>query len=254
MLKSMLSLTLALRSAALVPRAAQHPRRATIRMMSDEKVADFSKIDLRVGTIVSAWNHPDSDKLIVEEIDIGEDEPRQIVSGLRAFYEADALAGKKCVVVANLPKAKLGGVDSFGMVLCGSKDEKAVVEILEPPAEAEDGERAFVDGADGDAATAHRGVPRPRRWSRDLETHERSSPSCLVGEPGQEEEVLAARRREARHGGGRRDLRRPGHLHVRGALHVPVHRRGRIVVEDHGRAACVTMMSAAGFFRRESRS
>ena len=133
MLKSMLSLTLALRSAALVPRAAQQPRRATIRMMSDEKVADFSKIDLRVGTIVSAWNHPDSDKLIVEEIDIGEDEPRQIVSGLRAFYEADALAGKKCVVVANLPKAKLGGVDSFGMVLCGSKDEKAVVDKRRNP-------------------------------------------------------------------------------------------------------------------------
>ena len=163
MLKSMLSLTLALRSAALVPRVAQQPRRATIRMMSDEKVADFSKIDLRVGTIVSAWNHPDSDKLIVEEIDIGEDEPRQIVSGLRAFYEADALAGKKCVVVANLPKAKLGGVDSFGMVLCGSKDEKAVVEILEPPAEAEDGERAFVDGADGDAATANQ-VKKKKFW------------------------------------------------------------------------------------------
>ncbi|KAH8075876.1 tRNA binding protein [Aureococcus anophagefferens] len=83
MLKSMLSLTLALRSAALVPRVAQHPRRATIRMMSDEKVADFSKIDLRVGTIVSAWNHPDSDKLIVEEIDIGEDEPRQIANQVK---------------------------------------------------------------------------------------------------------------------------------------------------------------------------
>ena len=163
MLKSMLSLTLALRSAALVPRAAQQPRRATIRMMSDEKVADFSKIDLRVGTIVSAWNHPDSDKLIVEEIDIGEDEPRQIVSGLRAFYEADALAGKKCVVVANLPKAKLGGVDSFGMVLCGSKDEKAVVEILEPPADAEDGERAFVEGFDGDAATPNQ-VKKKKLW------------------------------------------------------------------------------------------
>ena len=39
-----------------------------------------------------------------------------------------------------MPKAKLGGVDSFGMVLCGSKDEKAVVEILEPPADAEDGD------------------------------------------------------------------------------------------------------------------
>ena len=40
-------------------------------------------------------------------------------------------------------QAKLGGVDSFGMVLCGAKDEKAVVEILEPPAESEDGERLF---------------------------------------------------------------------------------------------------------------
>jgi hypothetical protein len=49
------------------------------------------------------------------------------------------------------------------MVLCGSKDEKAVVEILEPPAEAEDGERAFVDGADGDAATANQ-VKKKKFW------------------------------------------------------------------------------------------
>ena len=69
----------------------------------------------------------------------------------------------KCLVVANLPKAKLGGVDSFGMVLCGSKDDKGVVEILEPPADCEDGERAFVDGYDGDAATTNQ-VKKKKLW------------------------------------------------------------------------------------------
>ena len=131
-------------------------------MMSEAGV-DFSKMDLRVGTIVDAWNHPDSEKLIVEEIEVGEDEPRQIVSGLRAFYEAKDIKGKKCLVVANLPTSKLGGVASAGMVLCGSKDDKAVVEILEPPADAEDGERAFVEGFDGDAATPNQ-VKKKKLW------------------------------------------------------------------------------------------
>jgi len=74
------------------------------------------------------------------------------------------LVGKKCVVVANLPKAKLGGVDSFGMVLCGSKDDKAVVEILEPPADAEDGEPASVAGFEGPPATANQ-VKKKKLWA-----------------------------------------------------------------------------------------
>ena len=156
-------LGLVTRAVALVPRSrVVGSSRGGVRMMSEAGV-DFSKMDLRVGTIVDAWNHPDSEKLIVEEIEVGEDEPRQIVSGLRAFYEAKDIKGKKCLVVANLPTSKLGGVASAGMVLCGSKDDKAVVEILEPPADAEDGERAFVEGFDGDAATPNQ-VKKKKLW------------------------------------------------------------------------------------------
>jgi len=75
---------------ALLRPAARRVHRRAVLSMSDG--ADFSKIDLRVGTIVEAWNHPDSEKLIVEEIDLGEaDGPRQIVSGLRDFYVASGV-------------------------------------------------------------------------------------------------------------------------------------------------------------------
>mmetsp|Transcript_8570 Transcript_8570/g.26797 ORF Transcript_8570/g.26797 Transcript_8570/m.26797 type:complete len:209 (-) Transcript_8570:40-666(-) len=156
------------RTAALVAkptlRIAARARPSTRLMMSEAPAADFSRIDLRVGSIVDAYDHPESDKLIIEEIDLGEpDGPRQIVSGLRAHYAAKDLVGKKVLVVANLPTAKLGGVPSAGMVLCGSKDDKAVVEVVEPPADADEGERAFVDGVDGDAATPNQ-VKKKKLW------------------------------------------------------------------------------------------
>jgi len=147
-------------ASALRPPGVRSAVRSSVRCFAE---ADFSKMDLRVGTIVDAWDHPDSEKLIVEEIEVGEEAPRQIVSGLRAFYAADAIVGKRCVVVANLPKAKLAGVESAGMVLCGSAGDKAQVEILEPPAGAEDGERAFVAGADGAAATPNQ-VKKKKLW------------------------------------------------------------------------------------------
>jgi len=83
-----------------------------------EDVEDCCKLDLRVGTIVDAFPHPESEKLWVEKIDVGEETgPRNICSGLRAFYAtAQDLIGQSVVVVANLKNKKMGGVDSFGMV------------------------------------------------------------------------------------------------------------------------------------------
>lgn len=78
----------------------------------------FTKLDLRVGKIVKVWEHPDSDKLWCEQIDVGEEEPRQIVSGLRAWYTKDQMLGKRLIAVCNLKTAKLGGVPSAGMVMC----------------------------------------------------------------------------------------------------------------------------------------
>ena len=104
-----------------------------------EDVEDCCKLDFRVGTIVDAFPHPESEKLWVEKIDVGEEGgPRNICSGLRAFYAtAQDLIGQSVVVVANLKNKKMGGVDSFGMVIYSSttcqateKERKEKIEVL----------------------------------------------------------------------------------------------------------------------------
>lgn len=84
--------------------------------------ADFQKLDLRVGTIIAAEQHPDADKLLRFDVDLGEEKPRQIISGIAEFFNPAELAGKKVVVVANLPPRKLRGLVSHGMILTAEKD------------------------------------------------------------------------------------------------------------------------------------
>ena len=113
---------------------------------------DISQLDIRVGVITKAWAHEEADKLICEEIDIGEESgPRQIASGLRDHYDAEDLTGQRVLVLSNLKSRKLVGFPSHGMVLCASNDEKT--EFVEPPVDATVGERVFVDGFSGDPAT-----------------------------------------------------------------------------------------------------
>lgn len=99
-------------------KAPKGPKGGAAPAAAEEEVEDCCKLDLRVGRIVEAWPHPDSEKLWVEQIDVGEPSgPRNICSGLRAFYAtAEDLVGQPVVVVANLKNKKMGGVDSFGMV------------------------------------------------------------------------------------------------------------------------------------------
>ena len=85
--------------------------------------ADFQKLDLRVGTIIVAEQHPDADKLLRFDVDLGEEKPRQIISGSAEFFNPVELVGKKVVVVANLPPRKLRGLVSHGMILTAEKDE-----------------------------------------------------------------------------------------------------------------------------------
>merc|ERR1719453_98376 len=108
----------------------------------------FDMLDVRVGRIVEAWEHPDSEKLWCERIDVGEDEPREIASGLRAYYPtADLLTDRKVLVVCNLKPAKLGGIASNGMVLCASSEDRGTVAFVEPPDAAEPGARVLCEGS-----------------------------------------------------------------------------------------------------------
>lgn len=84
--------------------------------------ADFQKLDLRIGTILAAEQHPNADKLLRFDVDLGEEKPRQIVSGIAAHFKPEDLVGRKVVVVANLPPRKLRGLESQGMILTAEFD------------------------------------------------------------------------------------------------------------------------------------
>lgn len=108
----------------------------------------FSKLEVRVGKIVDAWHHPEADRLFVEKIDIGEAEPRQIVSGLREVYTLEEFKGKKLLVVCNMKPSKLVKVESSGMVLCAKTEVDGVkkIELLSVPDECKVGERVLPVG------------------------------------------------------------------------------------------------------------
>ncbi len=93
-------------------------------------IDDFGKVDLRIGTIRTAEPHPNADRLLVLKVDIGEQELRQLVAGIRDTYDVRTLVGQQIVVVANLKPAKLRGVESHGMLLAG-RDETGL-SVLAP--------------------------------------------------------------------------------------------------------------------------
>ena len=88
------------------------PEKQKLEVTYDE----FGKLDLRVATVISCEQIKDSDKLYKLEVKMG-GEVRQIVSGIRFAYGEEELIGKQVIVIANLKKAKIRGVESFGMLL-----------------------------------------------------------------------------------------------------------------------------------------
>ena len=95
---------------------------------------DFVKVDLRVATIKQAELHPDADKLLVLQCDLG-DEQRQILAGIRGHYEPEQLVGQQIVIVANLAPRKMRGLESQGMLLAASNDDHSQVILVGPKTE-----------------------------------------------------------------------------------------------------------------------
>ncbi len=90
-------------------------------------IDDFAKVDLRVGQVKECIKAENSDKLLVLQLDMG-NEIRQVVSGIAKYYTPDELIGKKVIVVANLKPAKLRGIESNGMIL--ASDTENGVKVL----------------------------------------------------------------------------------------------------------------------------
>jgi methionyl-tRNA synthetase len=104
-------------SATAAPAAsapAAEPRSAPLAPIN---IDEFGRIELRVGTVLSAVAVPKAKKLLQLSVDLGEPQPRSIVAGIAETYAPDQLVGKQVIIVANLEPATIRGIPSQGMVL-----------------------------------------------------------------------------------------------------------------------------------------
>ncbi|HHD79018.1 MAG TPA: methionine--tRNA ligase subunit beta, partial [Epsilonproteobacteria bacterium] len=91
-------------------------------------IDQFFETSLKVGTVVQAQEVPKSKKLLLLQVDVGEEVPRQVVAGIKEWYSADDMLNTQVCVVANLKPAKLMGHISEGMLLA-AKDEDGLCMI-----------------------------------------------------------------------------------------------------------------------------
>jgi methionyl-tRNA synthetase len=98
----------------------------------------FAQVDLRVATVLEAREHPNANKLLLLQIQVGEVR-KQIVAGIRGHYEPAALVGRQIIIVNNLEPAMLRGEESNGMLLAAT-DENGVV-LLRPDREMTSGSK-----------------------------------------------------------------------------------------------------------------
>ena len=132
------------------------PAAAPAKAAASGPPIDVSRVMIKVGTITEVGKHPDADALYVEKIDLGEEGgPRTVVSGLVKHYPVEEMQNRRVLVVCNLKPAKMRGVESQGMVLCGT-GEDGKVEFIEPPEGVPNGERVLFPGY-----TDVDGVPEP---------------------------------------------------------------------------------------------
>jgi methionine--tRNA ligase beta chain len=95
-------------------------------------IEEFRKVELKVATIKSAEPHPNADRLVVLQVDLGS-EQRQICAGIRNHYAPEELVGRQIVVVANLETAQLRGLESQGMLLAASDEGRVIILTPEKP-------------------------------------------------------------------------------------------------------------------------
>lgn len=111
---------------------ATHKEEDAVKIESKEEITidDFDKLELRVGKVVKAEKHPKADRLLVLQIEIGT-ETRQVVSGIAKDYKPEDMVGKNIILVANLKPVKLRGIESQGMILAASNDERLVLGTID---------------------------------------------------------------------------------------------------------------------------
>lgn len=102
--------------------------------MEQISYADFAKLEIKIGTILSVEIVEDADKLLKLMVDVGEAEPRQILSGIRTYFpDPQVLVDKQCPFIINLEPRMIRGFESQGMIMAASEEE--VLALLHPHTE-----------------------------------------------------------------------------------------------------------------------
>uniref|UniRef100_A0AAX7TJL8 Tyrosine--tRNA ligase, cytoplasmic n=1 Tax=Astatotilapia calliptera TaxID=8154 RepID=A0AAX7TJL8_ASTCA len=144
----------------------------------DDELAP-SRLDIRVGKILSVEKHPDAESLYLEKIDVGEPEPRTVVSGLVAYISQEDLQDRLVLVLCNLKPQKMRGIESQAMLLCASiEGEPRKVEPLDPPEGSLPGDRVFVEGYES-GKPDDRLNPKKKVWEK-LQVDLKISDECVA--------------------------------------------------------------------------
>ncbi|KAL0905185.1 hypothetical protein M5K25_027372 [Dendrobium thyrsiflorum] len=150
----------------------------------DDPVKEAADVlDIRVGRILRAWRHPEADSLYVEEVDVGEAEPRTICSGLVNYVPLDHLQDIKVVVLANLKPRNMRGIKSNGMLMAASDAPHVTIELLLPPEDSVPGERIWFGSEEdkdkqSDAATPNQ-VQKKKIWEL-VQPHLKTTDECVA--------------------------------------------------------------------------
>jgi len=109
----------------------QHIEESTNEESDKISIDEFKKVEMTVGVILSAVRVPDTDKLLQLSVEVGENVPRQIISGIATFFpDPEVLVGKRCPFATNLAPRKLRGLTSNGMIIAAShEDNFSLLEI-----------------------------------------------------------------------------------------------------------------------------
>lgn len=99
--------------------------------MSQVNFAQFAELNIVIGTITSAEVVPDADRLLRLLVDVGEEKPRQVVSGIREYFsDPEVVVGKQCPFLINLEPRTIRGLESQAMILAAHTD--TTFSLLEP--------------------------------------------------------------------------------------------------------------------------
>ncbi|XP_076019087.1 aminoacyl tRNA synthase complex-interacting multifunctional protein 1 [Genypterus blacodes] len=118
-------------------------------LQESEPQVDISRLDLRVGRILSARRHPLAEALLVQEVDMGEAAPRTVVSKLGEETDVEEIQGGLAVLLCNVKACKLKGVVSQARLLCCSSSDECM-ELLVPPSGSVPGDRITFHNYPGD--------------------------------------------------------------------------------------------------------